>query len=105
MNESCAEARARPSAEFSSSTEPYASTRGSVFGTRRPYMSEVSPSSPVFVAIDILQNANGESAPADSPFNISIAARPSLALPTLSQGRLRLSFLDHRFPDPPADRC
>src|SRR5438045_2634158 len=45
--------RARPSAAVSSSMQPQASTCGSAFGTRRPYMSEVSPLSPVLVTIDI----------------------------------------------------
>ena len=40
-----------PSAAFNSSTAPYASTRGWVFGTRRPYINAVVPSSPVLVAM------------------------------------------------------
>jgi hypothetical protein len=52
MNGSVLLTRATPSAAFSSSTAPYAATRGSLFGTRRPYINDVSPESPVFVAID-----------------------------------------------------
>ena len=42
-------ARATPIVAFSSSTSPYASTRGWLFGTRPPPKSPVSPVSPVFV--------------------------------------------------------
>src|SRR4051812_26548934 len=55
-------------------------------------MSAVSPSSPVLVAMDIVQNANGEPARADSPFVIRIAVR-------LTQRRLRLDVFDQRFAD------
>ena len=43
------EARAKPSQALSSSTSPYASTRASLFETRVPPKSDVSPVSPVRV--------------------------------------------------------
>ena len=42
-------ARAAPMSELSSSTSPYAATRGWSFGTRPPPKSPVSPLSPVLV--------------------------------------------------------
>src|SRR5205809_7739834 len=48
--------RARPSAALNSSTHPYASTRGSAFDNRRPYISDVSPLSPVLVTMDTKPN-------------------------------------------------
>src|SRR5947208_581781 len=44
---------AKPRAAVSSSTQPYASTRGSPFDTRWPYIRDVSPLSPVLVTIDM----------------------------------------------------
>src|SRR4030095_9292113 len=49
--------RARPSAALNSSTHPYASTRGSAFDNRRPYISDVSPLSPVLVTMDMSSEA------------------------------------------------
>jgi hypothetical protein len=43
--------RAKPNAEFNSSTEPYASTRRSALETRTPPASPVCPPSPCFVAM------------------------------------------------------
>src|SRR5437762_7738710 len=54
-NLSLAIERARPSAALNSSTHPYASTRGSAFETRRPYINDVSPLSPVLVTMDTRQ--------------------------------------------------
>src|SRR4030095_15670626 len=48
--------RATPSAALNSSTHPYASTRGSAFDSRRPYISDVSPLSPVLVTMDTKPN-------------------------------------------------
>src|SRR5947207_5914748 len=45
--------RARPNAALNSSTLPQASTRGSAFDSRRPYINDVSPLSPVLVTMDI----------------------------------------------------
>src|ERR1051325_6584159 len=47
--------RARPSAALNSSTLPYASTRGAAFESRRPYINDVSPLSPVLVTMDTRQ--------------------------------------------------
>src|SRR5512132_4392724 len=48
--------RATPSAALNSSTHPYASTRGAAFDNRRPYISDVSPLSPVLVTMDTRPN-------------------------------------------------
>src|SRR5438034_1445888 len=67
-------ARARPSAAINSSRHPYASTRVSLLGTRRPYMSDVSPLSPVLVTIDIRKTLGAFDllAPARSPFELPV---------------------------------
>jgi hypothetical protein len=46
---SVTESRATPIAQFVSSTSPIAAMRGSVFETREPSTSPVSPASPVRV--------------------------------------------------------
>src|SRR5262249_20026691 len=58
-NLSLAIERARPSAALNSSTHPYASTRRSAFDTRRPYINDVSPWSPVLVTMDTRQIVGG----------------------------------------------
>src|SRR5437764_3512238 len=67
LNASWETARARPMAALSSSTSPYASTRGWHFETRRLYINEVSPKSPVLVTMLItmereLRSAQGSGA-------------------------------------------
>src|SRR5204863_2329157 len=66
--------RARPSAALNSSTHPYASTRGSAFDNRRPYISDVSPLSPVLVTMDTKPNCRAfdSVAPARSPVRASV---------------------------------
>src|SRR6266581_9054211 len=66
--------RARPSAALNSSTHPYASTRGSAFDNRRPYISDVSPLSPVLVTMDTKPNCRAfdSLAPARSPVRASV---------------------------------
>src|SRR5438874_6492603 len=72
-NLSLAIERARPSAALNSSTHPYASTRGSAFDNRRPYISDVSPLSPVLVTMDTKPNCRAfdSLAPARSPVRAS----------------------------------
>src|SRR4029077_3828624 len=87
---------ARPSAAFNSSTQPYASTRGSALDTRRPYISEVSPASPVLVAMDIRELTTRTSATNQLPsirrFCISTSrlSNRGLCFWFLDQGRAHL---------------
>src|SRR6476660_7093517 len=90
--------RARPSAARNSSTHPYASTRGSAFDNRRPYISDVSPLSPVLVTMDTKPNCKAfdSLAPALAhPVHKTVSDAGALQITRLTDRRLRFGVFHH----------
>src|SRR5438552_13858733 len=91
--------RARPSAALNSSTHPYASTRGSAFDNRRPYISDVSPLSPVLVTMDTKLNSRAfdSLAPARSPVRAYVMSRGSSRLHSVKRQFMKRRLTQARY--------